>query len=299
MPCQKAKADRHAKSTKLSQMPTGSQPWQEIAMDFVGELPESEGYNAILVVTDRFTKAQRYIPTKTSWTAAEVADAYIFEIYRHFGMPAAVTSDRGPQFASAFLRELTKKLNIWLRLSTAHHPQTDGLSEHAIQTLKQYLRIYTHDRQDNWARWLPLAEFAYNSTKASHGYSPFQAMYGWDPQVIHLTNHQVAAPAAEEWLDRMISVHNQIHHTLRRINDKRSKISTEKSRQYHEGDKVMVDRRNLAIKDGTRSLSTKWLGPFTVTKVISRHAYKLDIPANYRLHNVIHTSLLKPFRTRP
>jgi len=47
-------------------MPTGEHPFKEIAMDFVGELPESEGFNAILVITDRFTKIQYYIPAKTT-----------------------------------------------------------------------------------------------------------------------------------------------------------------------------------------------------------------------------------------
>jgi len=54
--CQKAKADRHSKKTKLVPMPTEERPWEEIAMDFVGELPESNGNNAILVITDHFTK---------------------------------------------------------------------------------------------------------------------------------------------------------------------------------------------------------------------------------------------------
>ena len=66
--CQKyqhSKSDRHACQTKLVQMPTGSKPWEEIAMDFIGELPESEGFNAILVITDRFTKMQQYIPALT------------------------------------------------------------------------------------------------------------------------------------------------------------------------------------------------------------------------------------------
>ena len=62
---------------------------------------------------------------------------------------------------------------------------------------------------------------------------------------------------------------------------------------------MIVDRRNLAIKHRTHFLSTKWLGPFTITKVISQHTYKLDIPVNYYLPNVIYTSLLKPFRMRP
>ena len=78
--CQKSKADRYSRQTKLLPMPTGERPFEEIAMDFVAELLESEGFNAILVVTDRFTKVQHYLPAKTTWTAANVADTYINDI---------------------------------------------------------------------------------------------------------------------------------------------------------------------------------------------------------------------------
>ena len=64
--CQKSKADRHSRQTKLVPMPTGECPFREIDMDFVEELPESEGFYAILVVTNRFTKVQHYIPAKTT-----------------------------------------------------------------------------------------------------------------------------------------------------------------------------------------------------------------------------------------
>ena len=63
---QKAKVNRHSKKTKLVRMPTKERPWEEIAMDFIGELPESDGYNTILVAIDHFTKMQLYIPAKTS-----------------------------------------------------------------------------------------------------------------------------------------------------------------------------------------------------------------------------------------
>ena len=85
--CQMNKVDCHAKQMKSTPMLTGNRPFEEIAMDFVGELPESEGFNAILVITDRFTKVQYYIPAKTSWTAADVADAYICYIWKLYGLP--------------------------------------------------------------------------------------------------------------------------------------------------------------------------------------------------------------------
>ena len=64
--CQKSKADRYCRQTKLVPMPRWKCPFEDKGMDFVGELPESEGFNAILVVTDRSTKVQYYIPTKTT-----------------------------------------------------------------------------------------------------------------------------------------------------------------------------------------------------------------------------------------
>ena len=78
--CQLAKSDRHSKATKLLPMPTGVRPWEEISMDFVGELPESEGFNVILVITDRFTKMRCYIPARDTWTAEDVANVYITEV---------------------------------------------------------------------------------------------------------------------------------------------------------------------------------------------------------------------------
>ena len=67
---------RRQENNSQAPMPFGVRPWEEIAMEFVGELPISDGYNAILVVTDRFTKVQRYLPVKTTWTAEDVANAH-------------------------------------------------------------------------------------------------------------------------------------------------------------------------------------------------------------------------------
>ena len=273
-------------------------------MDFVGELPESDGWNAILVITDRFTKMQRYIPAKTTWTAEDIANVYITDVWRHDGLPRAVTPHRGPQFASAFLQALNKALDIRLRLSTAHHPQTDGLSERAIQSLKQYLRIYCHDRQRRWARWLPLAEFAHNSSSPSvTKLSPMFAMYGFEPQGIQVQNDsEMASPPAEDWLFGMTAVHNQLQSTLKVVSDRRSELFQKltgigkEARRYKVGDQVLVDRRNLTIPEGIRPLSDRWIGPYNVIEDRwDGYAYKLDIPIRTRIHRVIHVSLLKPF----
>ena len=137
--------------------------FEEIVMDFVGELPVLEVFNVILVVTDQFTNVQHCILAKITKRGEDIANCYINDIWKLYCLPRYITSDRGPQFASKFLNELNQKHNINLCLSTAYQPQMDGLSKRAIQTHKQYLRIYCCNRDIRWGVCLPLAEFTYNT----------------------------------------------------------------------------------------------------------------------------------------
>ena len=72
-------------------MLTKEHPFKEIAMDFVGELPQSESHNTILVVTDWFTKVQNHIQFKTTCTAEDLADSYINDIWKLCGLPRHIT----------------------------------------------------------------------------------------------------------------------------------------------------------------------------------------------------------------
>ena len=74
-------------------MLTGERPFVEITMAFVEALPESGGFNAILVITDRFTKVQHDILAKTSCTAEDIADSYINDIWKLYDLPRHITSD--------------------------------------------------------------------------------------------------------------------------------------------------------------------------------------------------------------
>ena len=103
---QKSKVDRHSRQRKLIPMPTGESPSEEIVMDFVGELPDSEGFNAILVVTDRFTKVPYYIPANTTGIAEDVANSYMNDTWKLYGLPRHITLKQGPQFALKFCKEL-------------------------------------------------------------------------------------------------------------------------------------------------------------------------------------------------
>ena len=104
-------------------------------------------------------------------------------------------------------------------------------------------------------------------------------------------------PAAEDWLERMTRVYKDISSVLKDINNKRLSLHVNKARSFYVGDKVLIDRRNLTIKSSNnRSLSNKYIGLYTIIDSKGSHAYKLALPAHMRLHLMVHTSLLKPYR---
>ena len=115
-------------------------------------------------------------------TLEGVARIFRDTVWRDFGLPEVVISDRGSQFVSNFTKDLYWLLGIKMNPSTAYYPQTDGQTECINQEVEQYLRLFVNYHQDNWAEWLPLAEFSYNDKiQSSTGYSPFYLNYGQHP----------------------------------------------------------------------------------------------------------------------
>jgi hypothetical protein len=84
-------------------------------------------------------------------------------VYIWFGLPSTIISDRDSRFTSHFAQALKQRLGIHQNLSTAFHPQMDGLSERKNQWVEQYLRMVTSAQQDDWVDWLPLATAVHNS----------------------------------------------------------------------------------------------------------------------------------------
>ena len=129
----------------------------------IGELLDPKGYNAVLVVVDCLSKRIHAIPTVTSLDSARVAWLFLEHIWHHHGLPEEVISDRRSAFVSNFSHELAALLGVKLTPSTSYHLQTDGQTECMNQEIEAYLRVFMSHRQDNWANWLLLAEFAYNN----------------------------------------------------------------------------------------------------------------------------------------
>ena len=141
-------------------------------MDFIEQLHFSSGFTAILVVIDQLSKQAIFNPTHDTITSPELTQLFLLHIFAKHGVPAHVTSDWGSEFVLHFFWSLGKALDMKLHFTLGYHPEGDGQTERANQTLEQYLQMYCNYQQDNWLDLLPLAEFAYNNALALQLVSP-------------------------------------------------------------------------------------------------------------------------------
>src|SRR6266446_186345 len=108
----------------------------------IRELPDSKGYNAVLMVVDHLSKRIHAIPTVTSLDSAGVAQLFLEHIWCHHRLPEEVISNRGSAFVSNFSHKLAALLGVKLTPSTSYHLQTDGQTERMNQEIEAYLQVF-------------------------------------------------------------------------------------------------------------------------------------------------------------
>jgi transposase InsO family protein len=129
-------------------------------MDLIMDLPPMEGSNSILVMVDQgLSKGVILCPTTKTVTMDGIGNLLHKNLYKQFGLPDKMLSDRGPQFTAKAL----SRLGVNSVLSTAYHPQTDGTMEHVNQEIEAYLAIYCHSHLETWKKNLATMELTHNN----------------------------------------------------------------------------------------------------------------------------------------
>ena len=176
MPCQKAKIMRHNHSP-FQKLPSSSGKFQDVHVDIVGPLPISSGYSYILTCVDRFSRWPAAIPMK-GISAKECATSFIQGWMQYYGTPVNLVTDRGRQFISSLWQELCHIMGTTHNMTTAYHPQSNGMVERFHRQMKACL-IAKADGNVQWYDDLPMIMLAIRTAvKEDLGVSSADMVYG-------------------------------------------------------------------------------------------------------------------------
>ncbi|KAK3575422.1 hypothetical protein QTP86_026497 [Hemibagrus guttatus] len=280
--CAQARTSHQLPEGLLEPLPIPRRPWSHLSVDFLMDLPDSGGFTAVMVVVDQFSKGCKLIPLKGLPTAMQTAEAMFQHVFRNFGLPKDIVSDRGSQFTSRVWGSLCAQLGIGVSLSSVYHSQSNGQTERLNQEIGRFLRSYCSREQQRWSEFLLWAEYTQNSLiHSSTGLTHFQCVLGYQPPLFPRSGEPADVPAVEEWYRLNQEVWERAHVRLQRA-VRRQRIQADRHRRphpsYQVGQKVWLSTRNLRLKLPCHKLSPKFVGPFEIIRQINPFGISASAP---------------------
>jgi hypothetical protein len=164
-------------------------------------------------MTDRLHSDIRILPCKHNITASNFTTLFFDHWYCKNGLPLEIVSDHDKLFVSRFWKTLHALTGITLKMSSAYHPTTDGISEHSNKTINQCLHYHVQCNQQGWVRALPRILFQLMNTKnASTKYSPHQLHMGCSPRLLppFVPSNVPVEPNAITATDAILHLHDNV-----------------------------------------------------------------------------------------
>ncbi len=297
--CAISKSPCHLPAGKLLPLPIPNWPWSHLGVDFITDLPDSDGNTCILVIVDRFSKSCRLLSIRGLPTAMITAKLLFNSILRYFGIPEDIVSDWGPQLVSRVWKGFFKLLGVTMSLSSRNDPLTNGQAERKIQEIGRFLWTFCHGHQDSWNQFIDWAEYPQNSLRQpSTGFTPFQCVLGYQPPLFPWSGEPLEIPSVDYWFWESERVWDEAHHQLKRA-VRRCKMTANlrrsKAPYYQPGQKVWLSTRDIRLCLLCKKLSPRYVGPFTILRQINPVTFQLPLLPQYRIHSTLHVSLLKPY----
>jgi len=139
----------------------------------------------IFVVVDCLTKYAHFCPISHPHTTSTIAQLFVDNIVKLHGVPQSIVRYWNKIFTPNFCKKLFRLQGTMLKMNTSYHPQTDRQTEVVNRCLENYLRCFTGDQPKEWIRWLPWAEWWYNTTyHFTTKMTPFEAVYERPPPIL-------------------------------------------------------------------------------------------------------------------
>ena len=310
--CSRSKVSQDKKHELFKSLFVPDRRWAHISINFIVDLSLSlnhfeRDYINILVVVDRLFKIIKYI-LMNKMNVETIVKVFYLWVWKDHDFSIIIIFDRDIQFEFEFWYELCKLASIKIIFSIAFHLEIDDQIERSNAVLKQYLRAYIAFLQNDWAKWLSSAEFSINNhVSKTTIVSSFFANSGQNPRMGFEPSRHFDDPtvlediqlrgSAENFATKMLKIDEVLREQITYAQANQNEFAN-RNRQpdlkYREGDKIWLNVRNLWIEKGrTRKLINKFKDPFKITKVVSSHIYRLELPTDWSCHDVFDITLLR------
>jgi hypothetical protein len=267
-----------------------------------------------MTITDRLGADIRLIPCHMNMKAHEIANLFFDHWYCKNGIPLSIISNQDKIFTSKFWKVLHRLTGVKLKMSTAYHPQTDGVSERTNKTVDQVLRYFVDQHQTGWVNALPRVRFNMMSTvNASTGYTPFHLHLGRTPRMLPPLEPTNIQSAREDFPTEISNALNAIMSLKTDIADTHDALiascvaqaNTANARQSNEpmlaiGDCVYLSTAHRCCEylNGNNKRVAKFMprfdGPYTIVSMNPESStYTLDLPDHTNVYPTFHVSKLK------
>ena len=274
-------------------------PHHSLSLDFVTGLPTSHGFDALLTITDMFTKAVKLIPCKKTTTAEDTAALYLNHCYTTFGLPTKIVSDRDSRFTSKFWGTLMKLLGVKMGMTTAFHPAADGQSERTNQTVEIALRCFLGgdlEKYKRWTEYLPIVEHEMNFTKHdTTGFSLNELRFTVKPRGLTDLFYPLegTSDSAERLAEDLKNKQDEARDSVAVAQWKQKKYFDGKrqNKEFNVGDLVVLKFNRFGPgykppKPHDHKLAP--IGtPLHVVEKLSPVSYRLALPDNTKIHDVV------------
>ena len=256
-----------------------------------------EGHRYVLAFVDAYTKFV-VAAAAPDHTAETISRIFMERLVAVHGPPEVLVSDGAPEFVGNIQSELYKGLGVIRKVISPYHPQANGQVERIFRTIRPMLAIIIRQHPEDWAEYLPLIIYAYNTAyHESIRNTPFFLVYGRDPAPGD-TDFDPSTLDSENsigWLERLKWTRGELARNLQQAHEK-NKIYYDRNiapRHYDIGDLVFV--KNVAPKrDSFTKLQPRFVGPY---RVVDKKWDTLYIrPVRYPQSAIrrIHVNLTKP-----
>jgi len=163
------------------------------------------------------------------------------------------------------------------------------------QELEQYLRFFVDHRQKDWLEWLASAEFAVkNKVHTATKVLPFMTNYGRELRMGGDIRKRGKVEKVTEFVERMKKVHEEAGAALKKVQEdmkRQADRGRKETEDWKKRDRVLLSTKDLVFKERpVRKLMDRYIGPYTIEKVVSTNSVKLQLPTSMRIHPVVNVS---------